>query len=210
MTLPAATADTARPDCTLTEFAFAPAQADQLLARLLHEISWQQEWAQVFGRRVPLPRLVAWHGEPGAVYRYSGLIHTPLAWTPLLSLLKARAEDLAATGFNSVLLNLYRNGEDAIGWHSDDEPELGPRPVIASLSFGATRRFRFKSRPPLPPLACEYTLTHGSCLVMRNDCQALWRHSIPRQRNIDTPRVNLTFRTIVATGAGPALSVRHE
>ena len=117
-----------------------------LLDRLIRDTPWRQEDITLFGRTHRQPRLVAWYGDPGASYRYSGIDNEPLPWTPGLRDLRRRVEEACGAGFNSVLLNYYRDGRDAMGMHADDEPELGPRPVIASLSLGATRRLRFVHR----------------------------------------------------------------
>ncbi len=149
----------------------------------------------MFGRPVRVPRLVAWHGDPVAVYTYSGTEHRPLPWTPVLVRVRRRVEALTGHEFNAVLLNLYRDGRDGMGWHSDDEPELGPEPVVASASFGATRRFclrhrrRRESRLDLP-------LGHGSLLLMHGATQRHWLHAVPKTRAPVGPRVNLTFRTV--------------
>lgn len=166
---------------------------DDVMARLMAEIDWRQDVATIVGRSVPLPRLTAWHGDAG--YRYSGIDNPPRAWTPLLLELRAVAESVADAAFNSVLLNLYRDGSDGMGWHADDERPLGRDPVIASLSFGATRRFRLKHRTE-PGLALSLELPPGSCLVMAGALQHHWRHALPKTRRPVGPRVNLTFRLI--------------
>ena len=126
--------------------AFAAEEADHLYAALRAGIDWQQEEILIFGQRRRVPRLVAWHGDPDATYTYSGTAHTPLPWTDELLLVRERLQSLTGHRYNSVLLNLYRDGRDGMGWHADDEPELGPQPVIASVSLGATRRFRLRHR----------------------------------------------------------------
>lgn len=138
-----------------------------------------------------------WIGDSGACYRYSGVRHEPVPWPEVLQPLRDRLIRETGIRFNSVLANLYRNGHDCMGWHSDDEPELGKQPVIASLSLGATRRFVFKHRrEPARKLALE--LPHGSLLVMHGDTQATWRHALPRTRKPVGPRINLTFRRILS------------
>lgn len=166
---------------------------ERMLDRLLAEIDWRQDEAWIMGRRVALPRLTAWYGDAG--YRYSGIDNPPRPWLPLLHELKGVAEALAASPFNSVLLNLYRHGRDSMGWHSDDERSLGPEPVIASLSFGATRRFRLKHKEH-PELAIGLDLPPGSCLIMAGALQHHWRHALPKTAKPVEPRVNLTFRLI--------------
>jgi len=170
----------------------AVADPDRVMERLLSEVDWRQDTARIVGREVPLPRLTAWYGDAG--YRYSGIDNPPQPWLPLLAELKARAEDLACTTFNSVLANLYRDGRDSMGWHSDDEPSLGRNPVIASLSFGAVRRFRLKHKRE--PMSLTLDLEPGSCLVMAGALQHHWRHALPKTRKPVGPRVNLTFRLI--------------
>ncbi|HEY9752826.1 MAG TPA: alpha-ketoglutarate-dependent dioxygenase AlkB, partial [Coleofasciculaceae cyanobacterium] len=120
---------------------FGTDESNKLFDELYSGTEWQQETIQIFGKRTPLPRLTAWHGDAGKTYIYSGIEQRPAPWTPTLSSIKARIEKIAEVEFNSVLLNLYRNGRDSVAWHSDDEPELGQNPVIGSVSFGATRRF---------------------------------------------------------------------
>jgi alkylated DNA repair dioxygenase AlkB len=163
------------------------------LERLLAEVDWRQEEARIMGRTVALPRLTAWYGDAG--YRYSGIDNPPRPWLPLLLELKGIAETLAGARFNCVLLNLYRDGRDGMGWHSDDERSLGSDPVIASLSFGATRRFRLKHKTR-PDLAIALDLPPGSCLVMAGSLQHHWRHALPKTARPVGPRVNLTFRLI--------------
>jgi alkylated DNA repair dioxygenase AlkB len=168
--------------------------ADRVYAALAEEAAWKQESIVMFGRRVPLPRLTAWHGEPEAVYGYSGLRNVPQPWTPQLSALRERLADRLGVRFNSVLLNWYRGGGDAMGWHADDEPELGREPSIASLSLGATRTFELEHRTDRERIAVP--LEHGSLLVMAGQTQHRWRHRVPKQRRVEGGRINLTFRTV--------------
>lgn len=170
-------------------------EADACFAQLLAATPWRQDALNFGGKRVPIPRLQAWVGDKHSHYGYSGLALSPLPWSPLLSDLKARVEALADAPFNSVLLNYYRDGRDSVSWHSDDEKELGPNPVIASLSLGATRRFELKHRhKSLPKAVCD--LNHGSLLVMGNGVQRHWQHQVPKQPAITDARINLTFRYI--------------
>jgi alkylated DNA repair dioxygenase AlkB len=175
--------------------AFGPRQADDLFARLRAELPWAQESLLIFGRRQAVPRLVAWHGDPEARYRYSGVVHEPAPWTAALREVLDRVTALVDHRFNSVLANLYRDGRDGMGWHADDEPELGPEPVIASVSLGATRRFRLRHRPSGE--TCTLELTHGSLLVMSGTLQRYWLHCIPKTARSVGPRINLTFREIL-------------
>jgi alkylated DNA repair dioxygenase AlkB len=170
----------------------AVADPERVLEQLLTELDWRQDTARIVGREVKLPRLTAWYGDRG--YRYSGIDNPPRPWLPLLADLKADAERLTDTAFNSMLANLYRDGRDSMGWHSDDERSLGPNPVIASLSFGSVRRFRLKHKTE--PLSMALELEPGSCLVMAGTLQHHWRHALPKTTRPVGPRVNLTFRLI--------------
>jgi alkylated DNA repair dioxygenase AlkB len=177
--------------------AFASAEADALLARLRAGIDWRQEEVVIFGERRRVPRLVAWHGDPGAAYTYSGVRHEPEPWTDALLEVRARVEGLSVHRFNAVLLNLYRSGADGMGWHADDEPELGRDPVVGSVSFGAMRRFRLRHRRR-KELALDLELTHGSLLLMEGSTQHHWVHAVPKTARPVGERINLTFRRIVA------------
>jgi alkylated DNA repair dioxygenase AlkB len=174
---------------------FTPAESDNLLADLTANIAWEQKAIQFMGKQVMQPRLIAWYGDEGKSYSYSGLTVHPLPWTPTLLNMKARVEAAADVTFNSVLLNLYRTGQDSVGWHSDDEPELGTNPVIASISLGAARSFQFKHKTN-PDLKMAIELTHGSLLLMRGITQHFWKHQIPKTKKELDPRINLTFRVI--------------
>jgi alkylated DNA repair dioxygenase AlkB len=179
-----------------------PARADEVRDLLLAEVAWQQQSIRMFGRWIPEPRLTAWYGDPGATYRYSGRDNVPLPWLPVLAELRDAAEAAAGTGFNSVLVNRYRDGADAMGWHSDDERELGQRPVIASVSLGATRRMQFRPRGG-GPTALAVDLPHGSLLVMAGDTQTTYQHRIPRTTAAPGERINLTFRHVRPTSVEP-------
>lgn len=175
---------------------FIPAaEADHWLETLLAGLAWRTESIVVAGRAVPVPRLVCWYGDAEAHYRYAGVDHAPEPWTPGLALLRRRVESRCARRFNSVLGNLYRDGEDAMGWHADREPELGPWPFIASLSFGAERRFDLRHNRSREIL--NLPLAHGGLLLMGGMLQHHWRHRVPRQPGIRAPRINLTFRAIL-------------
>lgn len=169
-------------------------EADEILTRLTDEVPWATHHLVLFGRKMTEPRLSAWIGDTGVSYAYSGIERTPERWTPTLADLRARCEETTKTAFNSVLANLYRSGDDSMGWHADDEPELGPEPVIASLSFGAERRFDFKHR--VSGRTVSVTLPHGSLLVMSGATQACWKHRIARTKAVTTPRINLTYRFV--------------
>lgn len=175
--------------------AFAAGEADRLLAELRRTIDWQQEEIVIFGQRRPVPRLVAWHGDPGASYTYSGTPHEPLPWTPALEQVRRRVQALSRQYFNAVLLNLYRDGRDGMGWHSDDEPELGPEPAIASVSLGAVRRFCLRHRRR-KGMRAELSLPHGSLLLMSGATQRHWVHAVPKTAVPTGERINLTFRRV--------------
>jgi len=181
------------------EFIASQAASD-LFAELLAGIPWRAERIRLFGREVPVPRLQAWIGDPGAVYTYSGLRLTPLPWpAPVARLRDLLHAERPGARFDSVLLNLYRDGRDGMGWHSDDEPELGAEPVIASVSLGATRRFRMRHRTRRDLPAVEIDLESGSLLWMAGRTQECWQHSLPKRspRSVPGARINLTFRRII-------------
>ncbi len=176
---------------------FLPAaEANEALRRLWTELSWSQRPIRLFGRRVKQPRLIAWHGEPEATYRYSGITLEPAPWHDILLRLRDQLQQKLHCRFNSVLANAYRDGCDSMGWHADDESELGPQPTVASISLGAARRFLLKHRQSGQLSKIE--LRHGSLLVMNNDCQRRYRHAVPKTRLRVGLRINLTYRFIVA------------
>ncbi|HEX6141529.1 MAG TPA: alpha-ketoglutarate-dependent dioxygenase AlkB [Geminicoccaceae bacterium] len=170
--------------------ALARPAADRLFEALEREVAWRQETATVMGRRIPIPRLTAWHGEAG--YVYSGIRLDPRPWNAPLIELRGVAEALAGQAFNSVLLNLYRTGRDSVSWHADNEPGLGQDPVIASLSLGAVRRFQLRHRRTRERI--DLDLPHGSCLIMAGATQHHWLHQLPKTARPVGPRINLTFR----------------
>ena len=178
----------------LYEAALAEADAARLFAQLMALTPWRQEIATVMGRRVPIPRLTAWHGAAG--YVYSGIRMDPAPWNQPLLEIKAVAEACAGQAFNSVLLNLYRDGRDSVSWHADNEPGLGRDPVIGSVSLGATRCFQMKHRRRDERLALD--LPSGSCLVMAGPTQHHWLHQVPKTSRPVGARINLTFRAMAA------------
>ena len=180
----------------------APSAAEALLEGLLEQIQWEVHRIHMFGRAVDSPRLSSWIGDAGITYRYSGTTFEPRPWPDSLLALRRRLSDELATSFNSVLANRYRSGSDTMGWHSDDEPELGARPVIASISLGATRRFILKHRHE-PSIKAGIALEHGSLLVMRGDTQRFYRHCLPRTARPVAERINLTFRQILPLPLNP-------
>lgn len=170
--------------------------ADRWLAALREEIPWATHRVRIYGRWLDSPRLSSWHGDPDAGYRYSGQRYQPLPWTPTLNTIRRALLDELQLDFNGVLANRYRDGNDSMGWHADDERELGPEPVIASLSLGAERRFCLKHRGHGQRLQLD--LSHGSLLIMAGQTQRHWRHALPKQRGVAEERINLTFRQILA------------
>jgi alkylated DNA repair dioxygenase AlkB len=167
------------------------------MEQLLREIQWREETIRLWGKEYLQPRLSAWYGDAGSRYAYSGVVLHPFPWTETLLQIREDVESASGHRFNSVLLNLYRDEHDGVGWHSDAEAELGRMPVIASLSLGATRRFRLrhKVRKELKPVVID--LIDGSLLLMAGKTQACWEHAIHKQTRACGPRVNLTFRNIV-------------
>lgn len=164
--------------------------ADAFFERLRSDTPWAQERSR-FG---PFPRLTAWYADAGLTYSYSGVTHHATEWTELLARIRHDVEAAAQAPFNSLLLNFYRDENDSIGYHSDDEPELGVNPVIASLSFGAVRQFILKH--PQTRAKLMFDLAHGSLLIMGGTCQHHWIHGLPKSKTSIGPRINLTFRHI--------------
>ena len=175
--------------------------ADGWLSELSTQTPWSQPQIKLYGRSIAVPRLVAWYGDADAHYRYFGFTHEPLAWTPLLADIRQRVQQQVGQRLNGVLLNYYRDGQDAMGWHSDDERELGQQPLVVSLNLGATRRFDFR-RKGASRIEYSISLEHGSLLVMSGLTQHYWQHQIARTRKVRAPRLNLTFRQIIH---GPTL-----
>lgn len=170
-------------------------EAKHYYNQLERQITWQTESLSFFGKQFTSPRRVAWHGEPGIAYRYSGITYTAPGWLAPLYELKEKLNDLIPTNFNSVLCNFYHDGNDYIGWHADNETSLGKNPTIASISLGQTRRFLFKHRQSQKIV--ELMLEPGSLLIMAGELQNCWLHSLPKQKTIKQPRINLTFREII-------------
>ena len=174
---------------------FGPDDALALSEALRAEIRWERHRVRIRGREVDCPRLSGWQGN--ASYSYSGITLRPAPWTPRVAAVRRRIEAATGVTFNSVLANLYRDGADRLGWHADDEPELGPAPVIASASFGAPRRFLLRPKRG-GGASVPMVLEPGSLLVMRGPTQRHWLHSVPPTRRPVGPRLNLTFRRILA------------
>lgn len=169
--------------------------ADRLFDRLREELDWAQEKGFLFGRRVALPRRTAWYGP--AAYSYSGVTHPAQALPPVLEGLAAALPADQEVRPDSVLANLYRNGGDSMGWHSDDEALFGDQPAIWSVSLGATRRFSFRHRSM--GVRVDVDLPHGSLLLMSGECQRYWHHALPKTARQVGPRINLTYRRTVST-----------
>jgi alkylated DNA repair dioxygenase AlkB len=202
--------------------------ASLLLARLQAEVPWKQETIQLYGRRHPLPRLTCWMADPGCGYRYSGLANVIEPWSPAAAELREALQQLSGWRFNSLLLNRYRHGRDAMGWHADDEPELDPAAPIASLSLGAPRDFRLRPRPSpragglVPPSGYDpdprccppfnLALGPGDLLLMHAPTQLWWQHAVPRRLNLQQERLNLTFRVVRGAGSDQPRSkaIRRE
>jgi alkylated DNA repair dioxygenase AlkB len=170
---------------------------ESLLRNLIDETPWRAEEITVWGKRHLQPRLTAWYGDAESRYRYSGIELKPLPWTKTLQVIRRAVEGAARASFNSVLLNYYRDHEDRMGFHSDDEPELGQEPTIASLSLGETRTLILKHRRRKDIEPVRLALESGSLLVMKDKTQRNWKHGIARESRPCGPRVNLTFRRIL-------------
>jgi alkylated DNA repair dioxygenase AlkB len=165
----------------------------EITTRLAETMPWRMETARMFGREMLVPRMTAWFGDED--YTYSGIHHRAAPFPPLVQRLRERAEKVSGTSYNAVLLNLYRNGVDSVGWHSDNEKGLGRCPTIASLSLGATRRFQFRHRRTKETITLE--LREGHWLVMAGETQRLWLHQVPKTTAAVERRINLTFRCMI-------------
>ncbi len=170
-------------------------EASEILDTLIENTSWTQPVIQLGAKSIPSPRLAAWFGDEEAFYSYSGVRNVPAPWTPVLQKVRIQLEKVAGSQFNSVLLNYYRSGQDSMGWHRDNERELGPEPLIGSVSLGESRRFLMKHVKD-KNLRWKIDLRHGSALIMMGQTQNLWRHCLPKSKTRNDPRVNLTFRRI--------------
>lgn len=175
--------------------AISSAESSRFFQSLKSTIDWGQDEIMMFGKRTKVPRLTSWYADPNVKYSYSGLQLIPREWTAELLEIKTMAEQLSDNIFNSVLLNYYRGGADSMGWHSDDERELGVNPIIASITFGYPRRFLIREKADYSNKK-EIELEDGSVLVMRGDFQETYQHSIPKTAKTVGERLNLTFRTI--------------
>lgn len=173
---------------------FSKSESDLLLKALRSSIVWKQESMNMYGKKIDFPRLTAWYGNNDKPYSFSGITLQPLPWTNEILTIKSKIEPIAKTVFNSVLLNLYRDGNDSISWHTDAEKELGINPIIASVNFGATRKFQLRHIKTKEKLEIE--LTHGSLLIMQGELQHFWQHQVPKTSKPVGERINLTFRVI--------------
>ncbi len=188
-------------EVTILENFFPPEEADPLFNLLKDKVPWEQETLRMFGKETPIPRLTAWFGDPEKTYTYSGILNQPHDWKliPELDDMREKLDQACSANFNSVLLNLYRDGNDSVDWHADDERELGPEPIIASVSLGETRTFDFRSKYDSKHKR-SFELFSGDVVIMSGATQRHWEHRVPktaeRIRFSTGPRINLTFRTI--------------
>jgi len=173
---------------------FTRGESDMYFKTLLDEINWKQESMHIYGKTLNFPRLTAWYGNNDKPSSFSGITLKPESWTPTLLEIKQKIETKTQEVFNSVLLNFYRNGNDSISWHTDAEKELGNNPVIASVNFGATRKFQLRHNTRNEKI--ELNLSHGSLLIMQGELQHFWQHQVPKTKQVVKERINLTFRTI--------------
>jgi alkylated DNA repair dioxygenase AlkB len=174
---------------------FSEQESDRFFEDLLKNIKWEQMAIRIFGKTVLQPRLTAWFADKGIHYTYSGLTPVAFEWTDALLDIKQRVEKKCGVTFNSALLNLYRNGKDSMGWHRDNEKALGRDPVVASVSFGATRNFRLRDYATKKEMI-EMDLGHGSFLLMRGETQHFWEHAVPKTNKRVGERINITFRSV--------------
>jgi alkylated DNA repair dioxygenase AlkB len=175
---------------------FTHAESDAYYKHLVENIAWKQEPITIFGKQVLQPRLTAWYGDANKPYSYSGITMQPHVWTADLLHIKQRIETIAGVHFTSALLNCYRHGQDSMGWHRDNEKELGINPVIGSVSLGAARKFQLRNYAN-KSIVKTLDLTHGSFLLMRGETQHYWEHRIPKTKQPTGARINITFRVIV-------------
>jgi alkylated DNA repair dioxygenase AlkB len=165
-----------------------------LMSQLQTSLLWESDQLMMFGKKVITRRKVAWVGDPSCSYTYSGIKKSPQSWTPELLSIKSQLEGLAQSEFNSCLLNLYHDGDDGMGWHSDDEKELDANSPIAALSLGARRKFAFRHKEDKTTIPLY--LEDGSVLIMRSPTQQFWQHALLKTKTVSMPRINLTFRKI--------------
>lgn len=174
---------------------FEKAESDAYFSILSAEINWKPDEVIMFGKKITTKRKMAWYGDIGKDYTYAGIEHIPLPWTNKLQELKKIAEEKTSSHFNSCLLNYYATGDEAMGWHSDNESMLVKHSTIVSFSFGAERKFSFKHK--ISNQKTELMLEHGSLLCMKDEVQDYWKHALPKMAKVQLPRINLTFRSII-------------
>ena len=174
---------------------FSSTLSNNCYTNLMNEINWKHDELTMFGRHIVTKRMVAWYGDQALAYKYSNKTKIAMLWTPELSLIKEKVELISGHTYNSCLLNLYHNGEEGMGWHSDNEKQLKENGAIASVSFGAPRKFTMKHKATNEKISLE--LDSGSLLLMRGSIQKHWLHSLPLSKKIKEARINLTFRTII-------------
>jgi alkylated DNA repair dioxygenase AlkB len=184
-------------DITLFENFFTNQESKKLYQNLIENIQWRQDKIKIFGKLINQPRLTAFYGDSSKDYSYSGIVMKPIDWNDDLLFIKNRVEEMAKIKFTSVLLNYYRDGKDSMGWHSDDEKELGQNPVIGSVSFGESRVFQLRHKLKKDLKKVDIKLTDGSFLLMKGTTQHFWQHQIPKTTRSLESRINLTFRVIV-------------
>lgn len=170
-----------------------------LMDLLIHKVIWQQNKIKMFGKIYDEPRLTSWFSDDGLIYTYSGIQLSPNAWIAPLKDIKERIESLSGMDFNSALLNYYRDGSDSMGWHQDNERELGQNPAIASVTFGATRMFQLKHLQDKSQPIKSIPLTNGSLMIMHGPTQHYWKHQIPKTKKLIGPRLNITLRKIISS-----------
>jgi len=175
---------------------FDKEKSDRFLNQLTSEVAWRHEPIWMFGKKVMQPRLTALYGNPKVPYGYSGIEMETLEWTPFLSVIKENIEREAGVEFTHVLLNHYRDGQDSMGWHRDNEKVLGINPVIGSVSFGISRGFQLRLYADKSNKK-TILLEHGSLLLMKGETQHFWEHQVPKSKSVRGARINLTFRRII-------------
>lgn len=176
---------------------FTLAEADGFFNSLQEDLAWQQEPIWMFGKQILQPRLTALYGDPKVRYGYSGIAMEALPFTEVLVKIKIRLQEFTNQEFTHVLCNFYRDGQDSMGWHRDNEPVLGRNPTIASLTFGATRSFQLRPYGKKEPKV-SLELSHGSLLIMGGESQHFWEHQLPKTKKVLAPRINLTFRKLIS------------
>lgn len=184
-----------KPDIEWIDGFYQPAACERIFRDFQHRHDWPDNRYHYAGREFVLPRLQTWHADPGIRYSYSHNLLQTQTWTPMLQSIRAKVEEFLAISFNAVLVNYYRDGDDHVGWHADDEPELGEQPLIASLSFGAERCFEYRHKQT--PEHGSVLLRDGTLLLMRPSFQRYWLHRVPKTPSIGTGRINLTFRLVI-------------